>query len=89
MQSLIAELTSASARFRELWARADVGCGYGVCRMRHSEVGELDLYQHQLNVPHIPNCERQHQLMYRAEPGSDSARALEKLRSISVAAVRL
>ena len=57
--------------------------------MRHSEVGELDLYQHQLNVPHIPNCERQHQLMYRAEPGSDSARALEKLRSISVAAVRL
>jgi transcriptional regulator with XRE-family HTH domain len=84
MQSLIAELSSASARFREAWARADVGYGYGVCRMRHPRVGELQLYQNQLNVPH-PNCEGQHLLMYRAEPHSDSARALQELRSLSPA----
>jgi transcriptional regulator with XRE-family HTH domain len=81
-QSLVAELSSASERFREVWARADVGYGDGVCRMWHGEVGELQLYQHQLNVPHVPNCEGQHLLMYRAEPGSASARALEKLRSL-------
>jgi len=87
MQSVIAELSSASQRFRELWARADVGCGYGLCRMRHPEVGELHLYQHQLNVPHVSNGEGQHLLMYRAEQGSDSARALVKLQPISVAAL--
>src|ERR1700722_1295824 len=74
MQSLIAELSSARPRFREAWARADVGYG----------VGELQLYQNQLNVPH-PNCEGQHVLIYRAEPHSDSARALRELRSLSPA----
>ena len=86
MQSLIAGLSAASGSFRAAWARADVGYRYGVCRMRHPRVGELDLYQNQLNVP---TGERQHLLMYRAEPGSDSARALEELRSISAAAVHV
>ena len=85
MQSVIAELSSASQRFRELWARADVGYGYGLCRMRHPEVGELHLYQHQLNVPYVPNGVGQHLLIYRADQGSDSARALVKLQPISVA----
>ncbi len=87
MRSLIDELWTASTPFREAWARADVGCGYGVCRMRHPRVGELHLYQHQLNVPHVPHCDGQHLLMYRAEPGSDSARALEELRFLSAAAL--
>ncbi|MGB9224229.1 hypothetical protein [Mycobacterium sp.] len=52
--------------------------------MRHPRVGELQLYQNQLNVPH-PNCEGQHLLIYRAKPRSDSARALEELRSLSAA----
>ena len=70
-------------RFRELWARADVGYRWGIYDLRHPQVGELQLYRNQLNVPHVPNCEGQHLLIYRAEPGSDSAEALEKLRLMS------
>ena len=81
--SLIAELSAASARFRELWARADVGYRWGIYDLRHPQVGELHLYRNQLNVPHVPNCEGQHLLLYRAEPGSLSAAALEKLRLMS------
>jgi hypothetical protein len=84
MQEMIAELSAASSRFRQLWARADVGCGYGVCRVRHPQIGELHLRQNQLNVP---NCQGRHLLTYRAESGSDAARALEKLRSLSAAAL--
>jgi transcriptional regulator with XRE-family HTH domain len=83
MLSLIAELSAASARFRELWARADVGYRRGIFHMRHPQVGDLFLYRNQLNVPHGVHADGQHVLMYRAEPGSDSARALEELRSLS------
>jgi transcriptional regulator with XRE-family HTH domain len=85
LQSMIAELSSASPRFRELWARAEVGYRWGIVHMRHPQVGELHLYRNQLNVPHVPNCEGQHVLVYRAAPGSDSARALEELRSVAAA----
>jgi hypothetical protein len=77
MQALIAELSDASPRFRELWGRADVGDRLGVHHMRHPRVGDLHLYRHRLNA-HYPGGD--HILMYRAEPGSYSARALEKLR---------
>jgi hypothetical protein len=42
-------------------------------------VGELYLHRHRLNAPY-PGGD--HVIMYRAEPGSESARALEKLRSL-------
>jgi hypothetical protein len=45
--------------------------------MRHPQVGELHLHRSRLNAPY-PGGE--HVVMYRAIPGSDSARALEKLR---------
>jgi transcriptional regulator with XRE-family HTH domain len=80
MQALIAELSSASERFRELWSRAEVGYYLGVHHMRHPEVGELFLSRHRLNAPY-PGGD--HVVMYRAQPGSDSARALEQLRSLS------
>ena len=86
MQALIAELSSTSSRFRELWARADVGYQWGIVHMRHPQVGDLYLYRNQLLVPHLPRAVGQHLLFYRAEPGSDSARALEELRSLSVSA---
>jgi transcriptional regulator with XRE-family HTH domain len=86
MQTLIAELSSASPRFRELWARANVGYRLGVLHMRHPRVGDLYLCRNQLNVPHVAHAVGQHVLMYRAEPGSDSARALEELRSLSAPA---
>ena len=82
MQALIAELSSASERFRELWSRAEVGYSLGIHHLRHPLVGDLYLYRHRLNAPY-PGGD--HVVMYRADPGSDSARALEELRSLSAA----
>ena len=81
MQALIAELSDASPRFRELWDRAEVGYRLGIHHMRHPQVGELYLHRHRLNAPY-PGGD--HVLMYRAEPGSPSAMALEELRSLSM-----
>lgn len=80
MGALIAELSDASSRFRELWGRAYVGDRLGIHHMRHSQVGDLYLYRHRLNA-HYPGGD--HVLMYRADPGSESARALEKLRLLA------
>jgi transcriptional regulator with XRE-family HTH domain len=80
LRALIDQLSSASARFRELWARADVGYRAGIVHMRHPQVGDLRLRSNRLIVPHSGG---QHLLIYRAEPGSDSARALESLRSLA------
>ena len=70
MRALIAELSDASPRFRELWDRAEVGYRLGIHHMRHPQVGDLYLYRHRLNAPY-PGGD--HVIMYRAEPGSDSA----------------
>ena len=88
MQKLVAELSAASPRFRELWARAAVGYPLGILHMRHPQVGDLYLYRNQLNVPHVPHAMGQHLLIYHADPGSDSAKALEELRSLSAAPAR-
>jgi transcriptional regulator with XRE-family HTH domain len=80
MRALTTELSSASAHFRELWDSAAVGYRLGIHHMRHPQVGELYLYRHRLNAPYPGG---QHVLMYRAEAGSDSARALEALRLLS------
>jgi len=85
MRALTTELSEASPRFRELWSRADVGYRLGIHHMRHPQVGDLFLYRHRLNAPY-PGGD--HVLMYRAEPGSPSASALEELRSLSVASSR-
>jgi transcriptional regulator with XRE-family HTH domain len=86
MQTLIAELSSTSPRFRESWARANVGYRLGTLHLRHPRVGDLYLCRNQLNVPHVAHALGQHVLLYRAEPGSGSARALEELRSLSAPA---
>ena len=78
MRALIAELSDASDYFRDLWARADVGYRLGIFVVRHPDVGDLHLIRHRLNAPY-PGGD--HVLMYRAEPGSPSESALEKLRS--------
>ena len=82
MQALIAELSSLSPRFRELWSRAEVGYRLGTHHLRHPLVGDLYVHRHRLNAPY-PGGD--HVVMYRAEPGSDSARALEELRSLLAA----
>ncbi|MDT7757214.1 MAG: hypothetical protein QOH27_3112 [Mycobacterium sp.] len=82
LRLLIDELSTVSDRFRELWARADVGYRVGVIHMRHPRVGDLYLHRNRFNIPHSGG---QHLLIYRGEPGSDSARALETLRSLGSA----
>ncbi len=83
LRLLIDELSSVSERFRELWARADVGYRVGVIHMRHPKVGDLYLHRNRFNIPHSGG---QHLLIYRAEPGSESAAALDALRGVSGAA---
>jgi transcriptional regulator with XRE-family HTH domain len=76
----IAELSAASDRFRALWARADVGYSTGIFHFRHPLVGDLRLHRNKLSVPHSGG---QQLLIYHAEPGSPSVKALEKLRSLA------
>jgi transcriptional regulator with XRE-family HTH domain len=82
LRALIEELSAASARFRELWARAEVGYRADVVHMRHPDVGDVYLHPNRFNIPHSGG---QHMLTYRAEPGGESAAALEALRSLSAA----
>jgi len=81
LRALIDELTAASQRFRELWARADVGYRKSIIHMRHPQVGDLHLHRNRLVVPHSGG---QHLLIYYAEPGSESAKAPEVLRGLAV-----
>lgn len=83
VRALIEELSALSERFRELWARADVGYRTGVIHMRHPVVGDLYLHRNRFNLPHSGG---QHMLTYRADPGSDTARALLRLGSMSTSA---
>ena len=83
LRALTAELSAVSARFRELWGRANVGYHrMGIHHMHHPQVGDLYLYRNRLNAP---RPDGDHVLMYPAEPGSDSARALDALRSLAAA----
>ena len=86
LRSVIDELLAASERFRELWARADVGYRVGIMHMRHPKVGDLYLQRNRFNIPHSGG---QHLLIDRAEPGSESAAALDALRAVVSAAPRL
>ncbi len=80
MHALIDELSTVSERFRELWARADVGYRSGTSHFRHPVVGDLCLRRNRLSVPHSGG---QHVIIFRADPGSATADALEALRAQS------
>jgi transcriptional regulator with XRE-family HTH domain len=75
LRALIDELSAASDRFRELWARADVGYRTGILHMRHPLAGDLYLRRTRLSVPDSDT----QVFIYHPEPGSDSAKALEAL----------
>lgn len=53
--------------------------------LRHPAVGELHLHPHRFIIPHSGG---QQPVIYRADPGSDSAKALEKLRAVAEALPR-
>jgi transcriptional regulator with XRE-family HTH domain len=77
---LVGELSLASGPFRRLWARHDVKPLAGApVRMRHPEVGPLDLRVEKLG---IGGSGGQLLVVYHAEPGSDSAHALALLGTI-------
>jgi transcriptional regulator with XRE-family HTH domain len=74
---LVGELSLASEQFRKLWARHDVkALGGAAFVLRHPQAGELSLRREKL-----PLGESGGQLLviYHAEPGSASARALSLL----------
>ena len=79
VRTLFDELSAGSERFRELWARGDVGYSTGILHTRRPEIGEVFLHRTRLTVPHSGG---QVLLLYHAEPGSESAKALQKLRSL-------
>jgi MmyB-like transcription regulator ligand binding domain len=73
-------------RFRKLWERADVGYRVGIIPMRHPAVGDIYLHRNRFNIPHSGG---QHLLIYRAEPGSESVKALDALCAVAGAAPKL
>ena len=80
---LVGELSLASESFRKLWARHDVrALSGGAVTMNHPEAGPLALWREKLPVG---DSGGQVLVIYHAEPGSDSARALERLCSAAPA----
>jgi hypothetical protein len=78
---LVGELSLGSERFRQLWARHDVKPLAGApVRMRHPQVGMLELGREKLA---IGDSGGQLLVIYHAEPGSDSARSLALLGSLT------
>jgi transcriptional regulator with XRE-family HTH domain len=75
LRALIDELSAGSDRFRELWARADVGYRTGILHIRHPVAGDLYLRRTRLSVPDADAD----MFIYHPEPGSDSAKALAAL----------
>jgi transcriptional regulator with XRE-family HTH domain len=78
---LVGELSLVSEPFRRLWARHDVKpLAGGAARMRHPQVGLLELRREKLS---IGDSGGQLLVIYHAEPGSDSARSLALLGSLA------
>jgi transcriptional regulator with XRE-family HTH domain len=74
---LVGELSLASEPFRKLWARHDVrNLAGGAVTMNHPEAGPLELWREKLP---IGDSGGQLLVMYHAEPGSESASALDRL----------
>ena len=81
---LVGELSLASEQFRKLWARHDVrNLAGGAVTMNHPEAGPLELWREKLP---IGDSGGQLLVLYHAEPGSRSARALEGLAPAATAA---
>ncbi|WP_406021829.1 helix-turn-helix transcriptional regulator [Nocardioides sp. NBC_00850] len=76
LSCLVGELVQRSDLFAELWAEHPVmDCGYGIKRLRHPAAGRMDLAYEAMVLPDTS----QRIVLYRAEPGSPSADALEGL----------
>jgi transcriptional regulator with XRE-family HTH domain len=77
LRELIGEMSVRSEEFRELWARHDVKpAETSRWRFDHPEVGYIDLKYEWLLVD---TADRMTMLLFHADPGSDSERALFRL----------
>jgi transcriptional regulator with XRE-family HTH domain len=84
---LIGELSLASDRFRQLWARHDVHVREGrPTRIHHPQVGELTLRREKLA---ISGTQGQLLVVFHAEPGSSSSDKLALLGSLARGAADL
>ncbi|RKN46789.1 helix-turn-helix domain-containing protein [Streptomyces hoynatensis] len=81
LRRVLARLLAESPEFAELWARHDArGKALERKRFRHPEVGPLTLTMQTFDVRSSPGQEL---VVYQAEPGTDSARALALLGTLS------
>jgi len=81
VQHVLAELTRRSAEFLELWQRQEVrGKSEDDKTFCHPIVSELTLHMQAFDVRAAPG---QQLVVYLAEPGTDSARAITRLRDAS------
>ncbi|WP_405816046.1 helix-turn-helix transcriptional regulator [Streptomyces sp. NBC_01390] len=83
LRDLIGDLSTLSPEFRALWAAHDVRIQhYGVKRLRHPEVGPLELTYQALPLPLSHRAV--HDLnIYTAEPGTPSEERLKLLTSLA------
>ncbi|NBH06872.1 helix-turn-helix transcriptional regulator [Amycolatopsis sp. SID8362] len=80
---LVGELSLASPRFRELWARHDVANRRGATvRFAHPQVGELVLNREKLLLSDAPGLVL---AVYHPDPGTDAADKLALLGSAALA----
>ncbi|MFD0735658.1 helix-turn-helix transcriptional regulator [Planotetraspora mira] len=78
---LVEELSRASEDFRRMWARHDVRTKTpDAIRFRYPDVGELSLSYQALSIDGAPG---QKLVVFQAEPGSPSERALAGLRAVT------
>ncbi|KOG32737.1 helix-turn-helix transcriptional regulator [Streptomyces resistomycificus] len=86
LSALVGELSVKSEEFRRLWATHDVKeKSYGVKRLHHPLVGDLDLSFESFRMI---DDQEQTLITYHAEPGSPSADALRLLASWGTDATR-
>jgi transcriptional regulator with XRE-family HTH domain len=80
---LVGELSARSERFRRLWGRHDVQPRRArVSRLRHPQVGDIDLQSDNLSVDGTDGLTL---VVFQAEPGSRSAELLTLLGSLTAA----
>jgi len=81
-RSTVAFANRRIIRIQQLFQNAVGSCGRRIPRrvihIRHPGVGDMYLHPNRFNIPHSGG---QHLLTFRADPGTESAQALEKLHS--------
>ncbi|TQS44715.1 helix-turn-helix domain-containing protein [Cryptosporangium phraense] len=83
VRALVGDLSAASERFRDIWARHDVvALAGGAARFRHPRLGPLELHREKLA---IGDSSGQLLVIYHAEPGTDSERSLRLLDETATA----